>query len=826
MELISRNCRISVVALVVLLSCFFLDFGNATDTITSLQFIRDPETIVSSAGTFKMGFFSPGNSTNRYVGVWYTDVSPTTVVWVANCNKPLNDSSGVLTISEDGNLVVLNGQKEVLWSSNVSNSATNSTFAQLLDSGNLVLSDKTKEISIWESFLYPTDTSLPGMRLSTNLRTGDKLQLTSWKSPSDPSTGRFSTGIDPLNIPEIFIWKDNRPYWRTGPWNGRIFLGMRNVFSTVYLDGFNLVVDNQEDIAYFDFGNSSRFYVMTSDGILQERDPVLGTEFPEIFWAPKIECDIYGTCGPFGICNSITNPICSCLRGFEPKNEEEWNMKNWTSGCVRRRPLQCESINKTGEVGKEDGFLKLETTKLPDFAERSTTPVDKCREQCLNNCSCMAYTFDVGIGCMTWSSNLTDLQKFPKGGADLYIRLANPELDFLRMDDECSGYMSPEYAMVGRFSEKSDVFSFGLETVDYFSIDFGNTITSLQFIRDPETIVSNGANRNKPLNDSSGVLTISEDGNLVVLNGQKEVLWSSNVSNSATNSTVAQLSDSAYGRLTSWKSPSDPSTGRFSTGIDPLNIPQIFIWEDNRPYWRTGPWNGRIFLGMRNVWSTVYLDGFNLVVDNQEDIAYFDFGNSSRFYVMTSDGILQERDPVLGTEFAEIFWAPKIECDIYGTCGPFGICNSITNPICSCLRGFEPKNEEEWNMRNWTSGCVRRRPLQCESVNKTGEVGKEDGFLKLETTKLPDFAERSTTPVDKCREQCLNNCSCMAYTFDVGIGCMTWSGNLTDLQKFPKGGADLYIRLANPELGKLNALLLDSLTTTLCLCFCFYYIEN
>ncbi|KAL5839791.1 hypothetical protein ACOSQ3_012475 [Xanthoceras sorbifolium] len=428
MELISRNCRISVVALVVLLSCFFLDFGNATDTITSLQFIRDPETIVSSAGTFKMGFFSPGNSTNRYVGVWYTDVSPTTVVWVANCNKPLNDSSGVLTISEDGNLVVLNGQKEVLWSSNVSNSATNSTFAQLLDSGNLVLSDKTKEISIWESFLYPTDTSLPGMRLSTNLRTGDKLQLTSWKSPSDPSTGRFSTGIDPLNIPEIFIWKDNRPYWRTGPWNGRIFLGMRNVFSTVYLDGFNLVVDNQEDIAYFDFGNSSRFYVMTSDGILQERDPVLGTEFPEIFWAPKIECDIYGTCGPFGICNSITNPICSCLRGFEPKNEEEWNMKNWTSGCVRRRPLQCESINKTGEVGKEDGFLKLETTKLPDFAERSTTPVDKCREQCLNNCSCMAYTFDVGIGCMTWSSNLTDLQKFPKGGADLYIRLANPEL--------------------------------------------------------------------------------------------------------------------------------------------------------------------------------------------------------------------------------------------------------------------------------------------------------------------------------------------------------------------------------------------------------------
>ncbi|KAK2642378.1 hypothetical protein Ddye_024141, partial [Dipteronia dyeriana] len=86
-------------------------------TIKSSQLIRDSGTIVSTSITFKFGFFSPGHSTNCYVGIWYNDVFSPIVVWIANRNKPLNNSSKVVTISEDGNLVVLNGQKKVIWSS-------------------------------------------------------------------------------------------------------------------------------------------------------------------------------------------------------------------------------------------------------------------------------------------------------------------------------------------------------------------------------------------------------------------------------------------------------------------------------------------------------------------------------------------------------------------------------------------------------------------------------------------------------------------------------------------------------------------------------------
>ncbi|KAB1199487.1 hypothetical protein CJ030_MR0G022780 [Morella rubra] len=92
-------------ALLVLLSCFCLEFGSAADTITAAKFIKDRETIISDGGDFKLGFFSPENSTYRYVGIWYAKI-PISVVWVANRNKPLKNSSGILTISEDGNLVV------------------------------------------------------------------------------------------------------------------------------------------------------------------------------------------------------------------------------------------------------------------------------------------------------------------------------------------------------------------------------------------------------------------------------------------------------------------------------------------------------------------------------------------------------------------------------------------------------------------------------------------------------------------------------------------------------------------------------------------------
>ncbi|KDO74325.1 hypothetical protein CISIN_1g042187mg, partial [Citrus sinensis] len=91
----------------------------AADTLTPASFIRDGEKLVSSAQRFELGFFSPGKSKNRYVGLWYQKI-PDTVFWVANRNSPISDHNAVLTISNNGNLVLLNQTNGTIWSTNVS----------------------------------------------------------------------------------------------------------------------------------------------------------------------------------------------------------------------------------------------------------------------------------------------------------------------------------------------------------------------------------------------------------------------------------------------------------------------------------------------------------------------------------------------------------------------------------------------------------------------------------------------------------------------------------------------------------------------------------
>lgn len=214
-----------------------LSFGNAFDTITSSTPINDSQALVSNNGVFRLGFFSLSSSTDhRYVGIWYNNrgVLEESVIWIANRNKPLKDDSGVFMVSDDGNLVVSDGQNQTLWSSNVRNPRGVNVSAQILDTGNLVL--KANGNTVWESFWEPLNVFVPMMRLSTNVRTGEKVELTSWKSSSDPSTGSFTSGLQPLAIPENFVWNNTKPYWRSGPWNGHSLPAYQTLILSFLMD--------------------------------------------------------------------------------------------------------------------------------------------------------------------------------------------------------------------------------------------------------------------------------------------------------------------------------------------------------------------------------------------------------------------------------------------------------------------------------------------------------------------------------------------------------------------------------------------------------------
>ncbi|GMN73153.1 hypothetical protein TIFTF001_055320, partial [Ficus carica] len=204
---------------------------SVVDNFDQSQSISDGTTLISKEGSFELGFFSPGNSTNRYVGIWYKNIPVKTVVWVANRCSPINDSSGLLTINSTGNLVLLYQNKSVVWSTNSSEQAMK-PIVQLLDSGNLVLRDEedgNSETYLWQSFDYPSDTMMPGMKLGWDLRTGLKRRVSAWRNWDDPCPGDFTAGVeyDPLRhtFPDVYILQGTSKYFRTGPWNGIHFTG-------------------------------------------------------------------------------------------------------------------------------------------------------------------------------------------------------------------------------------------------------------------------------------------------------------------------------------------------------------------------------------------------------------------------------------------------------------------------------------------------------------------------------------------------------------------------------------------------------------------------
>ncbi|KAK9942367.1 hypothetical protein M0R45_008036 [Rubus argutus] len=57
--------------------------------ITPSHPLPQGQTLVSPAHIFELGFFSPNNSADKYVGIWHKNISPRKVLWVANREKPL-----------------------------------------------------------------------------------------------------------------------------------------------------------------------------------------------------------------------------------------------------------------------------------------------------------------------------------------------------------------------------------------------------------------------------------------------------------------------------------------------------------------------------------------------------------------------------------------------------------------------------------------------------------------------------------------------------------------------------------------------------------------
>ncbi|CAL5201501.1 unnamed protein product [Lathyrus oleraceus] len=421
--------------LMLIFFCSILPIFSEQNTLAPNQFIRYPETIVSAGGIFEAGFFNFGDPQLQYFGIWYKSISPRTIVWVANRDTPVHNSTGLLKLNDQGTLVILDDSKGIVWSSNSSRIVVKPALAQLLDSGNLVVKDANSSGNFfWESFDYPGNTFLAGMELKSNLVTGPYRYLTSWRSPEDPAEGECSYRIDSHGFPQLVTVKRGRFLYRIGSWDGFLFTGVSWHWHRLHsLFNFSVVFTNKEFSYQYETSNSSTLIrlVLDSYGNTQR---LVWSDKTQIWEAiasrPIDQCDDYVLCGINSNCNINDFPICECLEGFMPKFQSKWGSSNWSDGCVRRTKLNC--LNG-------DGFLKYTNMKLPDTSsswyDRSLS-LEECKIVCLKNCSCAAYANldirDGGSGCLLWFDNIVDMRKHPDQGQDIYIRLASSEFDHIK----------------------------------------------------------------------------------------------------------------------------------------------------------------------------------------------------------------------------------------------------------------------------------------------------------------------------------------------------------------------------------------------------------
>ncbi|KAG7552830.1 PAN/Apple domain [Arabidopsis thaliana x Arabidopsis arenosa] len=414
-----ETCKNNVLYLGVLTMFLFFQASSATDTISTDQPLSGLKTIVSSGDIFELGLFNPTPGMfGFYIGMWYKQVSPRTIVWVANRESPLQRATFFFKIL-DGNLILHdNMTSRTFWSTGVNSSRSTDVEAVLLDNGNLVLRDgpNSSAAVLWQSFDHPSDTWLPGAKIRfNNIKLGSQ-RLTSWKGLTDPSPGRYSLEVDPNTTHSLItVWNGSKSYWSSGPWDDQFRVSILAISLS-----FKLNLD-ESYITYSAENYSTYRLVMDVSGRFMLHVFLVDIQLWGAIWSqPRDTCAVYNSCGSFGICDEQAVTPCRCVPGFKQAFGEDSN--DYSGGCKREINLQCDKGN--------DEFFPIENMKLA--TDPTTTLVltaslvTSCASACLANCSCQAYAYD-GNKCLMWTRDAFNLQQLDAHNTEghiFFLRLA------------------------------------------------------------------------------------------------------------------------------------------------------------------------------------------------------------------------------------------------------------------------------------------------------------------------------------------------------------------------------------------------------------------
>ncbi|XP_024192755.1 G-type lectin S-receptor-like serine/threonine-protein kinase CES101 [Rosa chinensis] len=369
-------------------SCFCMRYFSSSHaqtqnaTLKQGQQLHDQggDYLVSENGLFKLGFFSPGNSSifgstsNRYLGIWYYKLpNDPDAVWVANPETPIIDTSGVFTLASDATLKLIHGGGQISVS-DPNQTVSGNVTVSLLDTGNLVLREVTSNgilgDVLWESFDHPTNTLLPGMKLGINVEAGQNWTISSWFSDQIPAPGVFRLGVDPGSTNQLIIRRRDEVYWSSGVWENGTFQNAPEMTRRVDLFEFTFVSNKADKYFTYTVKNRStisRWELNAWGQIMQSTLTLNGTTYWE----------------------STEASPCT------------FNLTNPGALCIEEKPSEC----RNGSDGLVPVRGYFDGNEILHHDNNTKMTVSDCHATCWSDCTCIAYKsiYTNGTGCVFMS---------------------------------------------------------------------------------------------------------------------------------------------------------------------------------------------------------------------------------------------------------------------------------------------------------------------------------------------------------------------------------------------------------------------------------------
>ncbi|KAL8506346.1 hypothetical protein ACS0TY_017283 [Phlomoides rotata] len=301
-------------------------------------------------------------------GLFISNSSGAQIVWSANRNNRVGINS-TLELTGEGDLVLRNRDGTLAWSTNTAGRSV--ARLSLTEMGNLVLLDANSSV-VWQSFDHPTDCLVPGQILKAGTNLTENRGLYSVLMTEKGLVASIQSDPPQVYYQNLaFEKKRNKEASCAKFQNGSLDLYITKV--EPMSPDISITIPKATSPQYIKLGDDGhlRVFEWVRDEVADIFTDYLGDG-----------CGYPMACGEYGIC-SVDQ--CSCPSGssFRPINDRQLNQ-----GCSEVIPLMCNAT-------ENHTFLDMDNITYFAFTpDIVATDMASCKDACLKNCSCKAAIFN------------------------------------------------------------------------------------------------------------------------------------------------------------------------------------------------------------------------------------------------------------------------------------------------------------------------------------------------------------------------------------------------------------------------------------------------